>query len=101
MKNLGTIRVTQRTALGRDDSGTTRIYAYVYRPGLVRFVADEMPSGQGTTVLGYIDIIRPAVMLGGRDDVMGDYVRMCRKYLLAHPMPGMYESVCGDLCYEG
>lgn len=104
MDTIAEIRITQRTALGRDDSGVTSLYAYTYatkgRPDLVRF-SDELPDGRDIRVLGRIDIIRPAIMWGDHDDIMGDYIRLCRAHFKAKPQPGMYVGVGGDLCYEG
>lgn len=90
MKNYGKVKVTERTAVGRDDSGKTKMYVvknYESNEGDVAVMTEieknDNVEYNGITVLGYITIIHPYILWGGWGENIIDFKRLAKNELLA------------------
>ncbi len=81
MKKLGVIRTTQRTAIGDDDSGNTKIYIYQGFHGAEDIhIASELYKGYYTPI-GYYEIIHPYVMAGTWEENVGAMCRAVERHM--------------------
>ncbi len=83
LKDYGEIRVTQRTAIGTDDSGVTKLYVVkdVHSSNgdvtvMQKDDADEMVQYNQSTMLGTITVIHPAILAGSWEDNVTQFCRM-------------------------
>lgn len=84
MKNYGEIRVTQRTAVGKDDSGQTKLYVMTNVRTTDQNDVEIMTLKKaksyayydGSHYAGYITVIHPYVMAGSWEEVLAEFIRM-------------------------
>lgn len=82
-QKLGEIKVTQRTALGMDDSGMTKMYVVKdvrSQNGDIEIMqhddAKEMVEWNQSTVMGYFEVIHPSILAGSWEDNISDFTRI-------------------------
>lgn len=78
MRKLGTIRMTQNTPLGDDQSAISRIYLATIVYGEAEFLtyaeAQKLhEEGTPIKVVGYYEIVHPEVMAGTWHDIINDF----------------------------
>lgn len=81
MKKLGTIRMTQHTPIGDDQSATNRIYLATIVYGEAEFltygeVQKLHEEGTPIKVVGYYEIVHPEIMAGTWHDIINDFRSM-------------------------
>ncbi len=81
MRKLGTIRMTQHTPIGDDQSATSRIYLitiayneadFITYGELQKLRSEETPA----EVIGYYEIVHPEIMAGSWSQIMDDFRSM-------------------------
>lgn len=87
MNKLGEIRVTQRTALGHDQSDSTKVYVVKGVHSLDdievmdEYDAKEMVRECGSVIIGYYEIIHPWLLAGSWEENLSDFCRMAQRRL--------------------
>jgi hypothetical protein len=81
MKKLGTIRMTQHTPIGDDQSATSRIYLTTIaydEADFVTFKELQKLRSEGTpvNVVGYYEIVHPEIMAGTWSQIIDDFRSM-------------------------
>lgn len=81
MRKLGTIRMTQHTPIGDDQSATSRIYLITIAYDEADFVTSKelrilRSEGTPAEVIGYYEIVHPEIMAGTWHDIINDFRSM-------------------------
>jgi hypothetical protein len=82
MKNFGEIRVTQRTAVGHDDSDRTTLFVVKGCYGrddigvMSHRRAKEFETYADAEIIGTVTIIHPWLLWGTWEENIGDFVRI-------------------------
>jgi hypothetical protein len=81
MRKLGTIRMTQHTPIGDDQSATSRIYLISIAYNEADFITygelQKLRSeGTPVNIVGYYEIVHPEIMAGSWSQIMDDFRSM-------------------------
>jgi len=81
MKKLGTIRMTQHTPIGDDQSATSRIYLISIAYNEADFITygelQKLRSeGTPVNIVGYYEIVHPEIMAGTWHNIINDFRSM-------------------------